>query len=372
MVTTLILILILSVLVIAHELGHFMVAKKIGARVEEFGVGLPPKIWSKKVGETLYSINALPFGGFVKISGDDFEDEATKDKRNFMNKTSLEKALVLVAGVVMNVFLAILIYYVIFVSSGFKTMTMPLFFDYSFPFGEQETISTVVVDFAETSSGSKAGIDAGEAIIEVDGVPVYTAEDIRTQLIGKDGQQVQLLLLDVKGTSRDIRSLRATPEANEQGQVLLGVVMSKGFRLTYPNKLLAGISHTSNMFLYSIRTLALIANEAIKARDVAPVAHTVSGPIGIWSAVEGVLEYKGKDAVIGMLDLTALLSLSLAIMNILPIPALDGGRLIFVLVEKIRGKKFSTKVEGSVHKWGFIALLILLLLVTVKDIGKLL
>ncbi|MBT6401778.1 hypothetical protein HN803_08255 [candidate division WWE3 bacterium] len=373
MLTTLILILILSVLVLAHEFGHFHLARKNDVRVEEFGWGLPPRAWGKKIGETIYSINWLPFGGFVKLTGEDFDEDpkAVKDPRSFANKKPSQRAAILVAGVVMNVIVAIFIYLVLFFMTNFKTMTLPLFFDYDFAFGNQENTNTVITNFVEGSTLDGVA-EVGEAIIEIDGSPVYNVADVREALEDKDGIEVSLLLMDIRPIERTFRGVRAIPQANEEGNVLLGVALSPGFRLHYHNRILAAPQHSYNILAYSLSTLGGLVKESFEAGDIAPLSASVSGPVGVFSTLDSIIGFSGKEALVGILDLSALLSLSLALLNILPFPALDGGRLFFVLYEMISGKKVKPEIEGNLHRWGMLALLALIILVTVKDVRNLL
>lgn len=375
MLTFLVLILILSVLVIAHEFGHFYIAKRNNVRVEEFGWGIPPRLWGKQIGETFYSINWLPFGGFVKLTGEDFEGVETSklsDPRSFRSKTPRQRMAILIAGVVMNVLLAVLLYSGLFLITGFKTMTLPMFFDYKFKFGAVEKLNTVVGGFADNSPSKSAGIEVGESILEVENVPVYSSDDIKAVLASKNGEKVSVLLMDIRKMSRPVRSVKVEVKANEEGKVLLGVMLTPAFRLNYSGdnltKFTAGLVHTYNMGAYSMNTLAELFSSAIATRDMTTVSESISGPVGISSAITSILSYSGSEVLIGLIDLTALLSISLAIMNILPFPALDGGRLFFVLIESLRGKKISEEIEGYIHRWGMLFLLGLLILITIKDV----
>uniref|UniRef100_A0A7C4TKX6 RIP metalloprotease n=1 Tax=candidate division WWE3 bacterium TaxID=2053526 RepID=A0A7C4TKX6_UNCKA len=383
MLTLFVLIVILSILVLVHEFGHFYAARRNNVRVEEFGWGIPPRIWGKKIGETIYSINWLPFGGFVKLMGEDLEegtspeasknlDKTVSDERSFRSKTPLQRIVILLAGVFMNVILAVALYFVMFLITNFHTMTLPLFFDYRFKFGQVDRINTVVGAFSPDSVAKTAGIEVGDAILEVDGVPVYSSDDIRRELASKDGKEVRVLTMDIKKTDRPVEALKVSVKANEGGNVLLGVLLTPAFRINYGGsqvqKLTSGFSHTYNMAAYSLHTLGGLFRLAIEERNVAPVSESVSSPVGVSRVISSILTYSGKEILVGLIDLTALLSVSLAIMNVLPFPALDGGRFFFVLVELIRGKKISDKVEGYVHRWGMLFLLALLVLITVKDI----
>jgi regulator of sigma E protease len=389
----------MSVLVLVHEFGHFYAARRNNVRVEEFGWGIPPRIWGKKIGETIYSINWLPFGGFVKLTGEDLEEGSvpntvspahasssavstgfvndnasttTVDPRSFRAKNPFQRIVILLAGVVMNVLLAVFLYFVMFSMTNFRTMTLPLFFDYQFKFGHVERQNTVIGGFADNAVSKQAGLEVGEAIIEIDGVPVYSVEDIKRELVGKNGKEVNVLLMDVRMLDRPVRSVKVTVKANEEGKVLLGVLLTPAFRMDYSGnswqRTFAGFSHTYNMGAYSISTLGNLFSLSIKEKNVAPVSESVSGPLGISKAISSILDYSGREVIIGLLDLTAILSISLAIMNVLPFPALDGGRFFFVLVELVRGKKVSEKIESYVHQWGMLFLLALLVLITVKDI----
>lgn len=368
MITFLVFMLILSVLVLIHEFGHYYVAKKNGVKVEEFGFGLPPKIVGKKIGETEFTLNLLPFGGFVRLMGEDALEESN-NPRHFMSKSPLQRAAILVAGVFMNILLAFFLYYVFLASNNFRSLTIPLFFDYEFRFGDQKRINTVVTATQEGSPAEKAGVERGEAVIEINGQPVYNVSDVRREVSKYPGAEIRVLLVDVRSVERQLRTISITPNVSKEGEVLLGVLLSKAVTIDYnKNKVLSAPMHAYNMLAYTKFTFAKLIGISYDTKSVEPVSSGVSGPIGIFSVVGAILSNEGKDAFLGILDLTAMLSLSLAVLNILPFPALDGGRLLFVVIEIVRGKRVSLQTEAVLHKWGMILLLLFLVLVTFKDI----
>ncbi len=373
MLTFIVFFLILSLLVLIHEFGHFITAKRFGIKVEEFGFGLPPRVIGKQKGETLYSINALPFGGFVKLLGEDSEDEgAAQDPRSFAAKSPWKRAIILVAGVTMNVLLGVAIYYVFFSITNFRSLTIPLLYDYDFKFGQEKSVNTVISGFSESSLADDAGLRPGEAILEINNVPVYTVHDVKAQVKDKPNQKVKLLVMDVINLENKLRTVEVTTIASEEGEGLIGVGLSKAVTLSYQGNqsALAGFYHAYNMMSYSAATFGNIIKDSVKEKDATLVSSSVSGPIGIFGVVGSILEYGGREAVLGIMDLTAILSLSLAFLNIMPFPALDGGRLAFVIYEGITRRKPSQRIETIVHKWGMIFLLLLIALVTVKDLAS--
>ena len=372
--TLIIFIIILSILILIHELGHFFVAKKNGVFVEEFGMGIPPRLWGKKFGETLYSLNWLPFGGFVKLYGEDaIEDtpELHSNPRSFLSKRPAQRAAILVAGVVMNFVLALALYLVLFSFTGFRSLNLPVFFEYEFKHGETVRTDTVVSTFAEDSPAEAAGMEIGMAIQEIDGVAVSSVEEVRAAVADKPGEEVTILARDLKKNTFDSMSTHTfVLDANEEGKGLLGVLISDSATIVYPNKFLAPLQHSANMLGYTGHTFKQFINIAFETKSVEPVSSGVSGPVGIYSVVGAILAYGGIDAVLGLLDFVALLSLSLAFINIMPLPALDGGRLVFVVYEMIFRKPMDQKIEAAVHKWGMVFFFGLLILITIKDIRQ--
>lgn len=372
----LVFIIILSILVFIHELGHFYAAKKMGVRVEEFGLGIPPRIWGKKIGETLYSINALPFGGFVKLAGEDEESIIDpNDPANFSNKKPLQKLVIIVAGVFMNLLLALGIFYAFFALNNFTSSSIPLLYDYDFKFGEARKNNTVIFGFEKDSPAYKAGVNVGESILEIDGHKVFNVYDVRYRIKDKANKEVSLKLLDTKKIKPTTREVKVIPTSDVNGNGFLGVAISSSVSIYYGKnlvqKLTSAFAHSFNIISYSLSTFGKLISSSWEQKSVSPVSSGVAGPVGIFAIVGVILDYKGVNAALGILDFMAVLSLSLAFMNILPIPALDGGRALFATIELVFRKKVSPSLEASLHKWGLVALLGLTILVTAKDIFNL-
>lgn len=373
MITLLVFILILSLLVLVHELGHFISARKMGVRVEEFGFGIPPRIWGKKVGETVFSINAFPFGGFVKVAGEDDEELVDKsDKGAFFNKSPIQRIFILVSGVLMNVLLAVLVFYLFFSINNFKTSSLPLLYDYDFKYGKVIKNNTVVYDFETGSVAQEKGVKPGDSIYSIDGARVYNVYDVRLQIKEKVGKEVLLEIIDTRKLSMEKRTITVIPSSDKDGNGFLGVALATSVVLDYGtnpvSKITSGIQHSLNVLDYSLSTFSQLVSISVTQKSVEPVSAGVSGPVGIFSVVGVILDYRGRDALLGILDFVAILSLSLAFVNILPIPALDGGRVVFVLFELVTKKKVKQSVETTLHKWGMVGLIGLTVLITAKDV----
>ena len=376
--TLLVFFLIISLLVIIHELGHFTVAKRNGIEVEEFGFGIPPRIWGKKFGETLYSINWLPFGGFVKLKGEDaVEDVASqkKDSRSFMSKTPGQRFRVLSAGVFMNFILAILLWSIFFLITGFKSFYIPLPFDYEFPYGNQDNIGTVVANVMEGSGANRADITTGMAIRRIGDVRVNNAAEVRDALLDKLGTPVEVELLDLtKQDANATSQVLVTPQPDENGRPVLGVLLTGATVISYDTplqRLLSGPMHAANVVAYTGFALGELIGLSVEMGTSEPVSSNVAGPVGIYSVVDAILaSSSSKTILLSLIDYTALMSISLAVINLLPIPALDGGRLVFVVIENIFKKPINPKYEAAAHQFGMLLLLGLLVLVTIKDISQ--
>lgn len=373
-ITILIFILTILVLVVSHEFGHFIVAKKFGIKVLEFGFGLPPKVFGKKWGETLVSLNWLPIGGFVKLLGEDEVDKNILDnKRSFSAKPVGQRVAVVVAGVVMNLFLAVILFWVVLAASGFK-QEIPLLAPFNFIGVNQVNKDTIVVgDVSPDSPASQAGIKAGDRVAKMDGIPLQSSEELINRTKEKAGQEVSLELLSPDDQPKTVK---VTPRVNPPaGQGALGVSLSSLTMTTLSydtldQKVAAGVTHSYNMGAYSMVILKDLIAQSIVTGDTAPISQSVAGPIGITNITNTILQTKAP--LVPYLNFVALLSLNLAIVNILPFPALDGGRLAFLLFEGLTRKKIKPEIERWVNNIGMTVLIGLIFLVTFSDIKKLL
>lgn len=396
MVGIIITLFILSVLVLIHEFGHFIVGKKLGIKVEEFGFGFPPKLWGKKVGETLYTINWLPIGGFVKLFG---EDEAgagrisTKSveetvigqedlKRAFFTRPVWQRAAVVVAGVVMNALLAFIIYYVFMAMTGFRT-ELPLLSNHTFFLVDQVNFNTdetnpVITYVSPNSPADKIGMKAPSKIISVDNKPVKNTEETIKAITKFKGKEVSVTWVDVytdqnrimyRNPQKAMIAPRANPPENEGPTGIAFLPVAHLLYETPVQKVLSGIVHPLNLMSYNFDVLGNMIVQSINKRDASALSQGVSGPVGIVSLGGSINKIPDlKERFLQFLNLAGILSISLAFFNILPIPALDGGRLFFILLEGVTGKKVSPKIEGYIHTIGMTILIGLVLLVTFKDI----
>lgn len=386
-ITILVFLLLLSILVLIHEAGHLFVAKKFGIKVEEFGFGFPPRMFSFKKGETIYSINWLPIGGFVKLYGEDeagggriknleLKIESFFKKRAFFAKPAWQRAVVIVAGVIMNAVLAIIIFYTFLGMSGFKT-DLPLLMDYKF-FGVNQTNIREVVIFsiAKNSPAEKQGLKASTKAISINGQKITDSKNFIDIVNINRGHEIEIVWSDLQ--NNEIHKTKIISRLNPPpGEGALGVGLSSisTAMLNYETpvqKIFSGITYPVNLMAYNLSAVAELVKVSIEKKTTEPLSQGVSGPVGIASVTGSILEIPNlKEKMLGLLNLAGILSISLAFFNILPLPAIDGGRLFFILVEMTTGKKVNQKFESVTHTIGMIVLLSLMILITFKDIAKL-
>lgn len=384
LLTIVIFILVLSVLVFAHELGHFMTARHLGVKAEEFGFGFPPralgvyrnkaKKWRFVFGartyeslersadeklhphpkSTIYSLNWLPIGGFVKIKGQDGEEK--NDKDSFAGQKIWKRLVILAAGVIMNVFLAWGLF-----SVGYM-IGLPQVTDTVSKNAIISEPSVIIASVVPDSPAAIAGLQSGDIIKQVNG-QVIASESLLQEIVGANNGQVISLAVNRGGEDIDIL---AEPASKDGGRATIGVAIFASGTVRYPffSAIIEGARTTGVMLKEIVVAFGSLFTNLFQGK---PVADQFAGPIGIANIT-------GEAARLGfiyLLQFTALLSLNLAIINILPFPALDGGRIIFLLVEKLKGRPVKQEIETLVHNIGFLLLIALIIFVTYKDIVRL-
>ncbi len=374
-------LLILSALVVIHEFGHFIAAKKNGVKVEEFGFGIPPRIWGIRFGETLYSLNWLPIGGFVKVLG---EEEAQlkgvhlaeKDKdRTFSRKPAHVKLLILTAGVIMNVLLAVTVFYGLLGVTNFVSDPILLLNDYKFRFGQAKPV-TVIAGILEKTPASKSTLKAGDIVtrVQLKGSDnwLYISDSKSLTTVINSAKNTPVIIETEDFYSKEVKTVTVTPFFDkEEKRNIIGVSLVPAASLDYTrSKLTSGLEHSYNLTAYNAHVMGSLVASSFKTRSVGPVKEVVSGPVGIFKYVDEILEKSGKQLLVNVFNLLGVLSLSLAFINILPFPALDGGRAAVVLYESITRKTINPEFERKMNMIGFGALLSLLLLITINDFLK--
>lgn len=354
MLTLLVFILILGLLVFIHELGHFVVAKRLGVKVEEFGFGLPPRVFGKKIGETIYSLNLLPIGGFVKLYGEDEEEEvgAKKEKkadlkRAFFAKTKWQRTAIICAGVLMNFLLAVAV-----ISYMFSRGVMV----------PQDKVR--IVEVVRDSPAEKAGLKRDDVVLSIDGLAPKKSEELIKYTSEHLDQEVKLKI-EREGQILEISLVPRKEYPKDQGP--MGVAISSFEEKKYPIWQ-APFVGTWESLKMSGMIVAAVGKLLWQAITQGTVPKEVAGPVGI-AQITGEAVRFGPLAV---WQLIGLLSLNLAVINILPIPALDGGRLLFIGIEAVTRKKVRAKFERITHQIGMLLLFILIILITYHDILRIL
>lgn len=385
--TILLFIAILAILVLAHEFGHFIVAKKNGVRVEEFGFGFPPRIWGWKKGETLYSINLLPLGGFVKLTGEDGESKIENrpegkqasngagksriaeisDPKSFAAKSKRARAGIISAGVLFNVLLAVPIL------SFVLWWGAPTALDNVHLRGAQQcapprcTDLGIFVAFVEPGSPADlAGLKIGDRLqkIEKNGaiLEANSTQELHDFIFASKGEEI--LITISRGEEEKI--IAALPRIkHKENQGALGIIMQKAAIVRQPWYLAIwhGIQMTFSLVIAVAIAIALFLWELISGQGG---LEMVSGPVGIYF-LTGDMYRLGLSF---FLNFVATISVTLAVINILPFPALDGGRLLFLGIEAVRGKPISYKISNWTHIIGFVILIFFALIITYSDLQK--
>ncbi|MFZ4648182.1 MAG: RIP metalloprotease RseP [Patescibacteria group bacterium] len=372
MITAIIFILVLSLLVFVHELGHFLTARRLGVKAEEFGFGFPPRLigyykdsegkWHIIKGNkevvapgTIYSINALPLGGFVKIKG---ENGDSTDTDSFSGQELWRRALILFAGVFMNIVLAGVLF-----SIGFG-IGLPASLDGAEITGNMHISDRQarVVSVFKESPAEIAGLKAGDAILTISAQPIFNAGDIQNILKSSSTKPVTVTY---RRAGVEYQTNASPSFSQDLNRSVLGVEISEIGTVRYP-------WYLTPWYGFKAAILMLVA---IFVAFYQLIAGLFAGH-GAGDAVGGpvkIAQMTGEAARFGfayLINFVALLSLNLAVINILPLPALDGGRLLFLLIERIKGSPVKKEAEAIVHTVGFWLLILLMILVTYKDIFR--
>src|SRR3989344_8921645 len=371
--------IILLVLVLIHEFGHFFAAKSFGIRVDEFGFGFPPKLFGIKFGETLYSFNLLPIGGFVKIFGENSELERSRyvagpnedRNRSFQYKAKWKQAIVLFAGVFMNFLLAWMV-----LSFGFMS-GIPTSVGSAVPGYELENVNLLVVSVAPNSPAETAGLKPGDAIVTVsilsseigeegENLQEINPETLKAFIVSHPDQEIEIGYTRGKN-HQDVKFVNITPvKSVVDDRPMIGISMDQVGTAKLP--ILRAFSEGIKLTLALTKDTALglytLIVEGIKGQGN---LTAITGPVGMVSIVGDVYEF----GFAYLLSFAALISINLAIINLLPFPALDGGRLLFLLIEKIKGSAMNPRVTNTANMIGFVILILLMVLVTYHDIVKL-
>lgn len=375
LLTIILFLIVLSALVFAHELGHFLVAKKTGIKVEEFGFGLPPRIFGKKIGETVYSLNFLPIGGFVKLLGDDEVEAipAKESNRAFFAKSKKVRVVALLAGVVMNFALAVFCFSVVYSKMGIPEVT------------DKVRVVGVLPD----SPAQKAGLRQDDVILVAGGKKIKNNQDFLEITKENFGRQMKIEVAREKDNPCKKEVLGAWPELEischgenmvftvipreeaPEGEGPLGVVISQVEMKFYPfykQIFLGTVEGFREAFAWLSLVVISLLGMLYKLVTSGAVPKEVAGPVGIFQITGEV----GKMGVLSVLQFIGVLSVNLAVINILPFPALDGGRLLFVAVEAAIGRRVKARAERLAHSIGMAILLFLILMITINDIARIL
>lgn len=343
-------ILVLSVLILVHELGHFLVAKKAGIWVEEFGFGLPPRIIGKKIGETIYSLNLFPFGGFVRLHGELTDEKVTDKKRAFLTKPKRVKVAVIVAGVIMNFLLAVVSFAIVYSSTGIP----------------KETNKVTVLDVNPGSPAQVAGLIQGDVITKVKDQEITSTTQFINSINDNLGKRT-VMEIESNEETKKVTIKPRIDHPDTEGP--LGVVISS-IEIYYPSvwqRPFYGIYFGFKEAIFWGENVIVGFYNIFKDLFSGQVPTDIAGPVGIFA----ITSEAAKTGIMSLLNLLGIISVNLAILNIIPFPALDGGRLLFILIEGVVGKKILPKVEAVIHMIGMIILLALILAITIHDIQRL-
>ncbi|MDD5252111.1 MAG: RIP metalloprotease RseP [Patescibacteria group bacterium] len=354
LLTIIVLVALLSLLVFVHELGHFATAKFFGIKVEEFGFGFPPRLWGFRRGDTDYTLNWIPLGGFVRIKGE--AGEASSDRDSFAGRPAWQRVAVLCAGVTMNFLLAWFLMTVGY-AIGLQQIADEL------PASARVRDAQVLIySVVPNSPAAAVGLAAGDELLTVDGQPIADIEAFRAYTVSRGGQPIAVVFS--RDGARQEKSVvpQTIAEANRVG---IGVAVMRVGMVSYPlwEAPWRGLQATATFITQILAAFWALFRDLV---TVQPVSVEFSGPVGIAVITADVIRLGFRH----LLQFAALLSINLAVINIVPFPALDGGRVAFIVFERLRGRAIKASVENWAHQIGFALLLLLIVVVTYQDVVK--
>ncbi|KKP28474.1 MAG: Membrane-associated zinc metalloprotease [Parcubacteria group bacterium GW2011_GWA2_31_28] len=354
MLTTILFIIVLIVLILIHEIGHFFTAKFFGIKVEEFGLGFPPRIFIWGKGKTKYSLNWLPFGGFVKIKGEN--GEKVNDKDSFSSRPLFQRSMVLISGVFMNFLLAAILF-----SVGFF-IGLPIIDQGQGK--ELQNAKVQILQVAKESPAEIAGLKLGDNILEIKNAEsVAIIENVKDAQNYINEHKGEYIILKIEREKEIFEKEVFARENYKSDQGSIGISLSKVGLISYPwyLALIEGFKKATLNFIAIIIAIIILIKDLIVSGEI---SGDIVGPIGI-ARLTGQFYDLGISYLISFVGI---ISLNLAVLNILPIPALDGGRLFFAIIEKIRRKAMNRELEAKIHGIAFIILIVFIIIITFKDI----
>ncbi len=341
MQTFIVSLLVFGIIIIVHEFGHFAAAKSVGIKVDEFSIGMGPKLFSKQGKETLYSLRGIPIGGYVKMEGEYYEEGSpeSNNPRNFNNKTILQRIFVVIAGVIMNFLLAIIIFTLIALQNGV-------------PAGD-----TIITEIVEGSPAATAGFLPGDIIREANGKKINNRSDLDTIIKTNPNEELEFKVQ--RGDTEELIALYPIIGEGEEKLGFLGIV-GEGYKLEKQGlfgSIKYAIGETTRLMVFILASFKFLFSGHIGI-------ESFSGPVGIIK----IIDETAKVGFMPLLYLTGFMSANIGFINLLPIPGLDGSKILFILYEGISGKPIDRKKEGFLTMLGFAFLIGLFILITYNDL----